>query len=97
MTITSGEDARTQLPKNFKPLRKPSPSFQREGYFGPLVGGWRHWENKEDEECEGEKRMILTRNNPFDFDGDLKTNENEARGRMNELKTKNFENLTVCL
>ena len=44
-----------------------------------------------------EKRTILTRNNPFDFDGDLKTNENEA-GKRNELKSKNFfENLAVCL
>ena len=41
------------------------------------------------------KRMILTRNNPFDIDGDLKMNENEVWER-NELKTKNiFENLTV--
>ena len=29
------------------------------------------------------KRSILTRNNPFDFDRDLKTNENEVRERMN--------------
>ena len=39
---------------------------------------------------EGEKRMNLTRNNPFDFDGDLKTNENEVRERLNELKTETF-------
>ena len=28
-----------------------------------------------------EKRMILTRNNPFDFDGELKMNENEVSER----------------
>ena len=42
MAITSGGDARTQLPKkNLKPLRKPSPFlFSKRGdYFGPLVGG----------------------------------------------------------
>ena len=31
--------------------------------------------------------MILTRNNPFDFDGDLKMIENEVKER-NELKAK---------
>ena len=30
---------------------------------------------------EEKKRMILTRNNPFDFDGDLKMIENEVKER----------------
>ena len=63
-------------PKFFKTTQKALslPSFPgRCGYFVPLVGCWRQWENKEQE-----KRMILTRNNPFDFDGDLKMIENEV-------------------
>ena len=52
------------------------------------VGGI--WRTKKMRREEKEKRMILARNNPFDFDGDLKMNENEVRERMNELKTKNF-------
>ena len=49
MAITSGEDARTQLsPQNLNHSENPLPSFsQRGGYFLPLVGGWRQWENKE--------------------------------------------------
>ena len=71
-------------PSNFKALRKPSPFL-----FSRGVVIWR-LEAMGDQRRKREKRIILTRNNPFDFDGDLKTNENEVRERMNELKTKTF-------
>ena len=72
MAITSGGDARTLLPpKILKPLRKPSPFLfsKEEVILNHLleVGG-----NGRTKKKEGEERMILTRNNPFDFDGDLK-------------------------
>ena len=41
-------------------------------------------------EKENRRRMILTRNNPFGFDGDLKTNGNEVRERNGWIKFKNF-------
>ena len=51
------------------------------------VGG--KWENKE-EKKRREKRMILTRNNPFDFDGDLQTHTEvfEGKGKLNDGKRK---------
>ena len=67
-------DARTQLPHKFlKPLRKPSPFlFPREVViFDHLLEVGGNGRTKEERRRE-EKRMILTRNNPFDFDGDLK-------------------------
>ena len=71
-------DARTQLPSNFKTTQKVlSLPFFKRGYFEPLAGD--NGRSKKEEE----KRMILTRNDPFDFDGDLKSNENEVRERMN--------------
>ena len=59
------------------------------------VGG--KWVNKEERMRRRGKRMILTRNNPFGFDGDLKTSENEVRERMDELKTKNFLKKLDCV
>ena len=69
MAITSGGDARTQLPKNFKTTQKAlSLPFSREVVILDHlleVGG--NGRTKKEE-----KRTILTRNNPFDFDGNLK-------------------------
>ena len=79
MAITSGGDARTQLPqKILNHSESPLPSFfPRGSYFYHFleVGGNGRTKKKR---REGEKRMILTRNNSFDFDGDLKTIENEV-------------------
>ena len=85
MAITSGGGCKDPAPqKFFKPLRKPSPLLfpERRLFLDHLleVGG-----NRRTKKEEEKKRMILTRNNPFDFDGDLKTIENEVRER-NELK-----------
>ena len=82
MAITSGGDARTQLPKKFKITQKvlSLPFSREEVIFDHLleVGG-----NGRTKKKNEEMRMIVTRNNPFDFDGDLKTNENGVRKRMN--------------
>ena len=80
MAITSGGDARTQLPPKFYNHSESHLPFlfpREEVIFRPLAGD--NGRSKKEEE----KRMILTRNDPFDFDGDLKSNENEVRERMN--------------
>ena len=78
MAITSGRDARTKLPpKNLKPLRKPSPFLPERWLF--LDHLLEVGDNGRTKKRRKEKRSILTRNNPFDFDGDLKMIENEVR------------------
>ena len=76
MAITSGGDARTQLPQKFKTTQKALfLPFSREVVI--FTTCWR-LEAMGEQRREEEKRMILTRNNPFDFDGDLKMIENEV-------------------
>ena len=70
-------------PQNFTTTQKAiSLSFfpERRLFLDHLldVGG-----NGRTKKRKEKERMILARNNPFDFDGDLKMNENEVRERMN--------------
>ena len=84
MAITSGGGCKDPAPqKFFNHSESPLPPFlSRWGYFYILleVGGNGRTKKKNERK---EKRMNLTRNNPFDFGGDLKTNGNEVREGMN--------------